>query len=146
VRRCTVTDRLPALVATFSDAAPAAPAVVAVSTTAPPTTPPRNLSPAVAPEKLSTLEDLVRGFLLSKRSPKTREAYAVDLTGWLTWCHGLQVDALAAGIHHAHTYLRRRRRLPGLRAKRSFQDEFGVPAGSLAGPADAVVGDRGACP
>src|SRR4051812_32819040 len=52
------------------------------------------------------LGDLVRGFLLSKRSPKTRTAYAADLASWLTFCAGLGVDPLAAGIHHADAYLR----------------------------------------
>jgi len=98
-----VTDRLPVLMATFSDGAPVMPAAALVPVPAPV----RDLSPAVAgPEQLSTLEDLVRGFLLSKRSPRTREAYAADLTGWLTWCTSLGVDVLAAGIHHADAYLR----------------------------------------
>src|SRR3954470_23536097 len=73
-----------------------------------PTTGP--LGPAVRvpvePQRLSALDDLVRGFLLSKRSPKTRAAYAADLASWLTFCAGLGVDPLAAGIHHADAYLR----------------------------------------
>jgi hypothetical protein len=48
----------------------------------------------------------VRGFLLSKRSPKTRDAYAADLASWLAWCQSIGLDALAAGIHHADVYLR----------------------------------------
>ncbi|MCZ2814479.1 site-specific integrase [Modestobacter sp. VKM Ac-2979] len=97
-----MTERLPALVATFSDAEPAVHSATLGSAIAPA----RDNSPAVRPEQLSTLEDLVRGFLLSKRSPRTREAYAADLTGWLTWCASLGVDVLAAGIHHADAYLR----------------------------------------
>src|SRR3954451_14407514 len=81
----TVTDRLPA-----------------------PTTGP--LAPAqrmpVQPQRLSALDDLVRGFLLSKRSPQTRTAYAADLASWLTFCAHLDLDPLAAGIHHADAYLR----------------------------------------
>jgi integrase/recombinase XerD len=60
----------------------------------------------VEPHRLSALDDLVRGFLLSKRSPKTRDAYAADLASWLTFCAGIGVDPLAAGIHHADAYLR----------------------------------------
>lgn len=97
-----MTDRLPALVATFSDTVSVAPAAAVV----PAAEPPPVLSPAARPEQLSALEDLIRGFLLSKRSPRTRQAYTADLTGWLTWCSGLQVDVLAAGIHHADAYLR----------------------------------------
>ena len=51
-----VTERLPALVATFSDAV----AVLPTAAVAPVTVPPRDHSPAVVgPEQLSTLEDLV---------------------------------------------------------------------------------------
>src|SRR3982751_2826531 len=60
----------------------------------------------VQPQRLSALEDLVRGFLLSKRSAQTRDAYAADLASWLTFCAGLDLDPLAAGIHHADAYLR----------------------------------------
>src|SRR3954452_16268038 len=73
-----------------------------------PTTGP--LAPAdrapVQPQRLSALDDLVRGFLLSKRSAQTRTAYAADLASWLTFCAGLDLDPLAAGIHHADGYLR----------------------------------------
>ena len=64
-----------------------------------------NRSPAHA-ERLSELDDLVRGFLLSKRAPKTRDAYAADIASWLSWCQALGVDPLTAGIHHADAYLR----------------------------------------
>jgi len=80
-----MTDRLPVLA--FSDAV------------APTHSP-------VEPERLSALDDLVRGFLLSKRAPQTRGAYAADLTSWLTWCQAVDVGVLAAGIHHADAYLR----------------------------------------
>src|SRR4051812_49770127 len=60
----------------------------------------------VQPQRLSALDDLVRGFLLSKRSATTRTAYAADLASWLTFCAGLGVDPLTAGIHHADGYLR----------------------------------------
>src|SRR4051794_41417199 len=52
----------------------------------------------VQPQRLSALDDLVRGFLLSKRSPKTRDAYAADLASWLTFCAGLDLNPLTAGI------------------------------------------------
>lgn len=98
-----MTQRLPALRASFSDVEPAAPAPVPVLAPMPV----QNFPPAVVePKQLSALEDLVRGFLLSKRSPRTREAYAADLTGWLSWCASLEVDVMAAGIHHADAYLR----------------------------------------
>src|SRR3954471_5824282 len=59
-----------------------------------------------APPRLSALDDLVRGFLLSKRSAQTRDAYAADLASWLTFCAGIGLDPLTAGIHHAAAYLR----------------------------------------
>src|SRR3954447_10607861 len=55
----------------------------------------------VQPQRLSALDDLVRGFPLSKRSAQTRTAYAADLASWLTFCARLDLDPLAAGIHHA---------------------------------------------
>src|SRR3954453_12795361 len=81
----TVTDRLPA--PTTGPLAPAARA-------------------PIQPQRLSALEDLVRGFLLSKRSPQTRTAYAADLASWLTFCAGIDLNPLTAGIHHADGYLR----------------------------------------
>src|SRR5215213_209874 len=60
----------------------------------------------VEPQRLSALDDLVRGFLLSKGSAHTRTAYAADLASWLTFCAGLDLDPLTAGIHHADGYLR----------------------------------------
>src|SRR3954466_9421558 len=60
----------------------------------------------VQPHRLSTLDDLVRGFLLSKRSPQTRAAYAADLASWLSFCAGLDLDPLAAGTPRADAYLR----------------------------------------
>jgi integrase/recombinase XerD len=62
--------------------------------------------PPVRAERLNTLDDLVRGFLLSKRSPKTRESYEADLASWLAWCHEVSLDPLAADIHHADAHLR----------------------------------------
>src|SRR3954467_12576083 len=37
---------------------------------------------------------------------KTRDAYAADLASWLTFCAGLDLNPLTAGIHHADGYLR----------------------------------------
>ena len=70
---------------------------------------PRAAAMAVPPaeaEQLSTVQDLVRGFLLSKRSATTRAAYTADLASWLHWCTQLELDPLRAGIHHADAYLR----------------------------------------
>jgi site-specific recombinase XerD len=103
---CAVSDLLPAPMATFSDRAPVVPAAP-TPVMVPVTVPPPNLLPAVArPEQLNALQDLVRGFLLSKRSVTTRTAYAADLASWLHWCDQLGVDPLQAGIHHADAYLR----------------------------------------
>src|SRR3954447_1106910 len=66
---------------------------------------PADRAPA-EPQRLSALADLVRGFLLSKRSAQTRDAYAAALASWLTSCAGLDLNPLAAGIHHADGYLR----------------------------------------
>src|SRR3954451_24258902 len=66
---------------------------------------PANRAP-VQPQRLSALEDLVRGFLLSKRSPKARTAYPADLAPWLTFCAGLDLAPLTAGIPLADGYLR----------------------------------------
>src|SRR4051794_41380265 len=60
---------------------------------------PANRAP-VQPQRLRALEDLVRGFLLSKRSPKTRTAYAADLASWLTFCADLDLDPPTAAIPH----------------------------------------------
>lgn len=70
---------------------------------------PRAAPVPVAPAKadrLSTVQDLVRGFLLSKRSTTTRVAYTADLASWMHWCTQLELDPLRAGIHHADAYLR----------------------------------------
>jgi site-specific recombinase XerD len=92
-----------------SDLLPVPTSPPAVELVRPATTPapvgPADRSP-VAAQRLSTLDDLIAGFLLSKRSPRTRAAYAADLASWRTWCATLDVDVLAAGIHHADAYLR----------------------------------------
>lgn len=86
---------------------PATPQAVdrALPTPAPAVAGPADRSP-VAAQRLSALDDLVAGFLLSKRSARTRAAYAADLASWRTWCDTLDLDVLAAGIHHADAYLR----------------------------------------
>jgi integrase/recombinase XerD len=50
------------------------------------------------------LGELTRGWLLSQRSPRTREAYLRDLNGWLAFCthHGL--DVLDITVRHADAY------------------------------------------
>jgi integrase/recombinase XerD len=93
-----VSDRLPV---------PTGPSAVELSQPAatPAVTEPTDRSPVHA-QRLSALDDLVTGFLLSKRAARTREAYAADLASWRTWCDAVDVDVLAAGIHHADAYLR----------------------------------------
>lgn len=59
----------------------------------------------VEPARLSALDDLLAGYLLSKRGA-TRTAYAADLRSWLTWCSSHHLDPLTAGLHHADAYLR----------------------------------------
>jgi site-specific recombinase XerD len=59
----------------------------------------------VEPARLTALQDLLAGYLLSKRSA-TRTAYAADLRSWLAWCTDRGVDPLGAGLHHADAYLR----------------------------------------
>lgn len=61
-------------------------------------------SPAL-PQRLSTLEDLVTGYLMRFR-PATRQAYQGDLASWLAFCDQARIDPLTAGIHHADTYVR----------------------------------------
>lgn len=102
-----VSDRLPALAATFSDRAPAQrPTNAPTSAPAVVTEADGDRSPATGPQRLGTVDELVAGFLLSKRSPRTRAAYRADLTAWVAWCAAVGVDVLAAGIHHADAYLR----------------------------------------
>ncbi|GAA3614086.1 site-specific tyrosine recombinase XerD [Kineosporia mesophila] len=60
----------------------------------------------VQAQRLSTLNELLAGFLASKRSVATRDAYRADLQSWVLWCDGAGVEVLAAGIHHADVYLR----------------------------------------
>lgn len=62
-------------------------------------------APPVGPARLSALQDLLAGYLLSKRGA-TRTAYAADLRSWLAWCTDHGIDPLAAGLHHADAYLR----------------------------------------
>lgn len=57
------------------------------------------------PQRLSTLHDLVPGYLIRFR-PATQQAYQGDLASWLTFCDQARIDPLTAGIHHADTYLR----------------------------------------
>lgn len=64
-------------------------------------------SPSPAqPQRLTELEDLLAGYLASKRSASTRDAYRADLLSWLSWCARAGVEVLTAGIHHADVYLR----------------------------------------
>ena len=60
----------------------------------------------VQAQRLSALDDLLAGFVASKRSAATQNAYKADLQSWVLWCQGAGVEVLAAGIHHADVYLR----------------------------------------
>jgi integrase/recombinase XerD len=62
-------------------------------------------SPAKA-QRLTQLENLLAGYLASKRSASTRDAYRADLSSWLSWCARAGIEVLTAGIHHADVYLR----------------------------------------
>ena len=49
---------------------------------------------------------LAAAWLAGYRSARTRRAYALDLTAWLDWLHGLQVDVLAARRVHVDLWVR----------------------------------------
>jgi integrase/recombinase XerD len=49
---------------------------------------------------------LAAAWLAGYRSPRTRRAYALDLSAWLDWLHGLQVDVLAARRVHVDLWVR----------------------------------------
>lgn len=57
------------------------------------------------PDRLTTLDDLLDGYLMRFR-PATRKAYDADLASWLAFCTQAGIDPLTAGIHHADTYVR----------------------------------------
>jgi integrase/recombinase XerD len=79
-----------------SAAAPAAVALLAQLATDHPT-----LAARPARERL-----LAAAWLAGYRSPRTRRAYALDLTTWLDWLTGLQVDVLAARRVHVDLWVR----------------------------------------
>ena len=49
---------------------------------------------------------LAAAWLAGYRSPRTRRAYALDMTAWLDWLHGLQVDVVAARRVHVDLWVR----------------------------------------
>jgi site-specific recombinase XerD len=49
---------------------------------------------------------LVAAWLAGYRSPRTRRAYALDLTAWLDWLHRLDVDVLDARRIHVDLWVR----------------------------------------
>jgi site-specific recombinase XerD len=49
---------------------------------------------------------LVAAWLAGYRSARTRRAYALDLSAWLDWLHGLGVDVLAARRVHVDLWVR----------------------------------------
>ena len=65
---------------------------------------PSSVSPAV-PQRLTSLESLVRGYLL-RFKPATRRAYQGDIQTWLTFCRAVDTDPLTAGMHHVDAYVR----------------------------------------
>jgi hypothetical protein len=65
---------------------------------------PSSVSPAV-PQRLASLESLVRGYLL-RFKPATRWAYQGDIQTWLTFCRAVDTDPLTAGMHHVDAYVR----------------------------------------
>ena len=65
--------------------------------------------PAAAPvaaRMLSVSQDLLAGYLASRRSPRTRAAYRSDLAPWAAWCGRAEVEVLATRIHPADVYPR----------------------------------------
>ena len=79
-----------------SAAAPAAVALLTQLATDHPT-----LAARPARERL-----LAAAWLAGYRSARTRRAYALDLTTWLDWLAGLQVDVLAARRVHVDLWVR----------------------------------------
>jgi len=65
---------------------------------------PSSVSPAV-PQRLTSLESLVRAYLL-RFKPATRRAYQGDIQTWLTFCRAVDTDPLTAGMHHVDAYVR----------------------------------------
>ncbi len=61
-----------------------------------PALPGQSLSVALSGPELPGpgVEDLIRRWLLGKRSQHTRTAYATDMARWLSWCDQLDVDPL----------------------------------------------------
>jgi integrase/recombinase XerD len=53
-----------------------------------------------------TREQLVAGWLLSHRSPNTREAYRRDMAQWAEWCAEYGVELLAATRGHVDAWAR----------------------------------------
>jgi integrase/recombinase XerD len=49
---------------------------------------------------------LAAAWLAGYRSPRTRRAYALDLTAWLEWLHDLDADVLAARRVHVDLWVR----------------------------------------
>lgn len=74
---------------------------------------------------------LAAAWLAGYRSPRTRRAYALDLSAWLDWLHGLQVDVLAARRVHVDP------------AQRHPSGAAGRPRGL---PSDPLTGRGGASP
>jgi len=70
----------------------------------PPIPEPSSVSPAV-PQRLTSLESLVRAYLL-RFKPATRRAYQGDIQTWLTFCRAVDTDPLTAGMHHVDAYVR----------------------------------------
>ena len=82
--------------------------------------PPRPVAPAAAVLLLDRLDTdhpalaalpvrerlLAAVWLAGYRSARTRRAYALDLTAWLDWLHGLDVDVLAARRVHVDLWVR----------------------------------------
>ncbi|GGK08586.1 tyrosine recombinase XerD [Pilimelia anulata] len=54
-----------------------------------------------------TAADIVEAWLLNRRlSPHTRAAYRRDVTGWLHWCAGRDLDPRTATFLHVNAYAR----------------------------------------
>src|SRR3954465_5185225 len=59
------------------------------------------------PATVDDLTDLTDGWLRTRRlSAHTRSAYRRDVTHWLRWCAGRDIDPMAASFLHVNAYAR----------------------------------------
>ncbi|SCF16474.1 tyrosine-type recombinase/integrase [Micromonospora chokoriensis] len=75
--------------------------------------------PSTAPALPSGPVEVTEAWLRNRRlSEHTREAYRRDVTGWLTWCAGRDLDPLRATFLHVNEYARELEATIGARSGR----------------------------